>query len=251
MLNIKRIYFIIFIVLCGIILLNTVSNAQTVSSKRKLQITVGGGYGLFSMDKINKRYIDDFAKGFDILDEHINNGYDVSGDIGYFIRPNISGHLGITYLSGGINNKTTLMQTDELGSLIGTFPYEYSLKTTSFAPELKIKYHFFLNNNFDLFFGGGMALCFGKSILKGEGESSSIGEKHTFTARGIGYFAISGLKIEINKIYSIGFETGYRHFTTGELKNNDGEVWSQEMNLNLDFSGLFLLGTLSITFSDH
>lgn len=57
------------------------------------------------MKNINKHYIDEFAKDVGIFDDHIDNGPNLFGEVGYFVWPNVSANLGVTYLHGSITNQ--------------------------------------------------------------------------------------------------------------------------------------------------
>ena len=232
------------------------SYAQTTEgtnpAQNKFQISLGGGWGLYSMGDINKHYIDEFAKEVDIFDDHIDNGATLFGEVGYFASPYYSVNLGVSYLHTGITGKTTGLITDEQGNVVGSYPTKHSLSAFLVAPELKIKYHF-PNEKLDWFLSGGTAWCFGKSVLKVESNlpQGIFLEKYRFTAQGLGFLASIGLLYNLNKTVSFGTEIGDRLFVTGDLKDKNGKVWvvdatGKPHKMNLNFSGPFILGSLSI-----
>lgn len=234
------------------------SKEATNPPAKRFQISFGGGWGLYNMNNINKHYIDDFADEVGIFDDQIDNGPNLFGEVGYFISSDVSANAGVTYLHGSTSKKDDVIRTDEYGNLLDTLLGERTLTTTLVAPHLKIKYHFPLEK-IDLFLGGGGAWCFGRSSLRSTGsgaagrerEQTSYSNEYKFTAQGLGFLASAGASYDLNETLSIGAEVGYRHYTTGDLKDKDGDAWEVQWlptyyKMNLDFSGPFILGTLSI-----
>jgi len=235
-------------------------------SQKRLEISFGGGWGVYSMTKFNNR-MDEIAEyvemtGGHVDIGHIDNGPSVFGEVGYFVSPNVSANLRVTYLRGAGSYKENFIWTvygygDN--SAVDTSLEEGSLTATLVAPELKIKYHF-LAERTDLFLSGGIAWCFGKC----EGKSTfqergawiidTSYKSPTLTAQGIGFLTSVGGSYNLNKIISLGVEIGYRHFATGNLKNRDNDGYGKvgtvmslrNYKVNLDFSGPFILGGLSI-----
>jgi hypothetical protein len=233
------------------------------SPQKRFEISFGGGWGLYSMTKLDN-YIDEVARSIEMFGGHtdighINDGPNVFGEVGYFVSPKVSASLGITYLHGGIRYKDTVILTSYsyFGIEVDTFFDEGTLTTTSIAPGLKIKYHFFIEK-IDFSFTGGAAWCFGKyvreSTVKSQYDSSSW--KSPLTAQGMGFLASTGASYHLNKTFSIGAEIGYRYFPTGDLKEKEGKSGEEQKvgtyasetlrKSNLDFSGPFILGSLSI-----
>ena len=102
---------------------------------------------------------------------------------------------------------------------------------------------------------GGMALCLGESVLKGN-SSDALGEytieEYIFTAQGVGFSGSTCGSYDLNETISIGAEIGYRYFTTGYLRDKDGIVWQVESpdpdmphKMDLDFNGPFIAVNLS------
>jgi opacity protein-like surface antigen len=263
MVRFKVILYACLFVLIVSFLFDTGSYAQsrepTDPSTKRFEISFGGGWGLYRMTNINKHYIDELARFGGIFDGHIDNGPNLSVGVGYFISPKVSINLGVTYLRGAISNTEDFIVTgyDYQGGFADTLLVEGSLTTTLVAPELEIKYHFPIEK-MDLFFGGGTAWCFGRCVLEStvkSQEGSTLGES-PYTAQGIGFLASTGASYNLNKTISFGAEIGYRYFATGDLKepeDKSGEeqkvgTYASEIlhKTNLDFSGPFILGSLSI-----
>lgn len=253
-------------ILIGSFLYSTQSDAQNIgvinSPQKRFEISFGSGWALYRMENINKHYIDEFAKDIGLFDHHIDNGPNVFGEIGYFVMPNVSTNFGVTYVGGGGNQKgnINIIIMNEYGNVLDTalVKTKTSITTTLIAPELKIKYHFPLEK-VDLFLGGGMAWCFGKSTLKSSGSGAEGGEwqlpsysnEYKFTAQGLGLLGSTGVSYNLNKTVSFGTEIGYRLFATGDLKDKNGKVWivdatGKPHRMNLDFSGPFILGGLRL-----
>lgn len=226
----------------------------TNPAKKRFEISFGGGWGFYSMTKFNNRmdevagYVEVIGGHVDI--DHIDNGPTIFGEVGYFVSPNVSVNVRVTYLRGAGSSKAnytmTVFDYRDMAS-IDTFLEEGSVTTTLVAPELKVKYHFPFEKT-DLFLGGGVAWCFGKCVLK------STSGKSLFIAQGIGFLASTGAWYNLNKTISLGAEVGFRYFVTGDLKDKDkdGERKVPTMGsftgykTNLDFSGPFILGGLRL-----
>lgn len=200
----------------------------TNPAKKRFEISFGGGWGFYSMTKFNNRmdevagYVEVIGGHVDI--DHIDNGPTIFGEVGYFVSPNVSVNVRVTYLRGAgsykANYTMTVFDYRDMAS-IDTFLEEVSLTTTLVAPELKIKYYFPIGK-IDLFFSAGTAWCFGK----GDGETSlkergawildNSYKSPSLTAQGIGFLASTGTWYNLNKTFSLGAEIGYRHFATGD-----------------------------------
>lgn len=258
------------LILIGSLLYSTPSFAQSKEvlnpPQKRFEIGFGGGWALYRMTSINKHYIDEFAKEFGVFDYHIDNGPNLFGEVGYFVSTKVSIDLGVTYLQGDISKKgNVIIRTDEQGNVIDTFLGKAWLSTALVAPELKIKYHF-PKERLDLFISGGVAWCFGKSVLKADINSPEglFLEDYRFTAKGLGFVVSTGVSYNLNKTISFDTEIGYRVFGTGELKDKNGKVWvvgdlmdengkvgvagwpKTSHRMDLDFSGPFILGGLRL-----
>jgi hypothetical protein len=252
MLRLKTILKIYLLILIGGFWFAAPLHAQNMEGinfpQKRFEISFGGGWGLYRMTNINKHYIDEIG----IFDDHIDNGPTVLGEVGYFVSPYYSVNLGISYLHTGITKKINGLIMDEQGNVVGTYPEKYSLSASLIVPELKIKYHF-PQKKLGWFFSGGTAWCFGKSVLKAESSlpQGMFSKKYRFTAQGLGFLASTGVSYNLNKMISFGTEIGYRLLATGDLKDKDSKVWivdatGRSHRMNLDFSGSFMLGSLSI-----
>lgn len=252
------------LILIGCFLFNTQllyaqSKEATNPTHKRFHISFGGGWALYRMTDINKHYIDEFVKEVGFFADHIDNGPNFFGEVGYLVSPKVSANFGVIYLHGSSSMKGDVIITSYSyhGTEADTFFEETSLTTTLIAPELKIKYHFPIGK-IDLFFGGGTAWCFGKYVGEStvKSQHGSTSWKSPLTAQGIGFLVSTGASYNLNKTISLGAEIGYRHFATGDLKEKEdknGEprkVGTYLMEIlrksNLDFSGPFILGSLSI-----
>jgi len=247
-------------ILIGSFLYSAQSNAQSKEvinpPQKRFEISFGGGWGFYSMTEFNNRmdevagYVEMIGGHVDI--DHIDNGPTIFGEAGYFVSRNVSVNLGVTYL-GGVGsykaNYTMTVYDYRDNASVDTFLEEGSLTATLVAPELEIKYHFPIGKP-DLFFGGGVALCFGKCEGKstfqerGAWNIDTSYKSPTITAQRIGFLTSVGGSYNLNKIISLGIEIGYRHFATGDEEEKD-----KHMHLGskeLDFSGPFILGGMRL-----
>lgn len=246
----------LFVLVCSLLFSGQLS-AQIeqfpTSVGEKIRISIAPGWGLYSMNDLNKHYLDRFAKPTGIFEDNINGGPNIYGEVSYFVTPNISASFGINYLRGQLEKKSW-EDIDVVGQ--GTFParWERSLTTTALAPQVMVKYHFPLGD-LDLFSGAGIAWCWGKAVLKSDQRipdlSTSFKTEDRFTAQGAGLLGCVGMSHDLSDRYAIGTEIGYRHFVTGDLETEGGDPWVVEYTgtshkMKLDFSGAFLLLTLSL-----
>jgi hypothetical protein len=246
------------LILIGSLFCSTLSFAQSKEvlnpPQKRFEISFGGGWGLYRMPRFNDSmdevagYVETNGGRVDI--DHIDNGPTIFGEVGYFVSPNVSVNIGVTYLRGAgsykANYTMTVFDYRDMAS-VDTFLEEVSLTTALVAPELKVKYHFPFEKT-DLFLSGGVAWCFGKYVLK------STSGKSLFTAQGIGFLSSTGAWYNLNETISLGAEFGFRYFVTGDLKDKDkdgerkvGTTGSfTGYKTNLDFSGPFILGGLRL-----
>jgi hypothetical protein len=231
------------------------SRELTNPSPNRFEISFGGGWGLYRMTKFNNRmdevagYIDMIGGHVDI--DHIDNGPTIFGEVGYFFSPRVSVNLGVTYLRGADNYKANYTMTVydyQDNTAVDTFLEEVSLTTTLVAPELKIKYHFPIGKT-DLFFSAGTAWCFGKGYGKSTFKERGAwiidtSKSPTLTAQGIGLLTSVGGSYNLNRIFSLGIEIGYRYFATGDEEGKDRHMYLESKEL--DFSGPFILGGLRL-----
>jgi hypothetical protein len=220
MLRLKTILKIYLLILIGGFWFAAPLHAQNMEGinfpQKRFEISFGGGWGLYRMTNINKYYIDEIG----IFDDHLDNGPNLFGEIGYFVSPKVSANFGVLYASGNSGQKGNInvIITNEQGNVIDTAlrKTETSMIATLIAPELKIKYHFPLEK-LDLFVGGGMAWCFGKLTLKSSGSGAEgegwqllpYSNEYKFTAQGLGLLASTGVSYNLNKTISLGTEMGY------------------------------------------
>jgi hypothetical protein len=253
----KSLSICLFLLVCGLVF-GTSLSAQSWESGAPLgdrvRIRLAPGWGLYSMDDINKHYIDRFAKEAGILDDNIDGGPCIYGEVSYSLTPRISTDFGVLYLQGFSEKKSWDNVLVFPGGGRYATRWERSLATTAVAPQMMVKYHFPLGD-LDLFSGVGIAWCWGKSILKSDervpdlGISESI--EYRFTAQGFGLLGSVGMSHYLTERWAIGTEIGYRHFVTGDLEDPSGNPWVVDYGgrghkMNLDFSGAFLLVSLSV-----
>jgi hypothetical protein len=218
----------------------------------KLRFSVGAGWGLYSMDDLNKHYIDNFAKQAGILEDNIEGGPSFFGEVSYFLTPSVSTSFGLAYLRGFVEkNSWETVLVFPGGGRYAT-RWERSLATTALAPQVTVKYHFPLGD-LDLFSGVGICGFWGKSVLKSDARIPDLGVSETsenrFTAQGVGWLGSVGMSHDLTDRSAIGTEIGYRHLVTGDLEDPLGNPWVVEYDgthkINLDFSGAFVLVSLS------
>ena len=100
-----------------------------------------------------------------------------------------------------------------------------------------------------------MALCWGKTVVRSDTRIPDLGvsfvTEDRFTAQGTGFLGSIGMSHDLTDRFGIGTEIGYRHFPMGDLETEAGNPWVVEYGgthhaMELDFSGAFLLVTLSL-----
>jgi len=253
----KSVSISLFLLVCGL-MFSSVLHAQSWESETppgdRLRISLATGWGLYGMDNINKHYIDGFAKEADILEDNIDGGPSIYGEVSYFLTPRISTGFGVLYLRGFSEKKSweNVLVFPEGETYAAR--WERSLATTAVAPQVTVRYHFPLGD-LDLFSGVGIAWCWGKSVLKSDERipdleiSESI--EYRYTAQGLGLLGSVGMSHDLTERWAIGTEIGYRHFVTGDLEDPSDNPWAVEYDgrghkMNLDFSGAFVLVSLSM-----
>lgn len=247
----------LFLLICGLVF-GAPLNAQSWESGApfgdRLRIGLATGWGLYSMDDVNKHYIDGFAKEMGILDDNIDGGPSIYGEVSYFFTPRISTDFGVLYLRGCSQKKSWESVLVFPGGGTYATRWERALTTTALAPQMMVKYHFPLRD-LDLFSGVGIAWCWGKSILKSDERipdlGTSVSSEYRYTAQGLGLLGSIGMSHDLTDRFAIGTEIGYRHFVTGNLEDPSGNPWEVEYGggghkMDLDFSGAFMLVSLSM-----
>ncbi|MFC1476973.1 outer membrane beta-barrel protein [candidate division KSB1 bacterium] len=249
---------VIVIVLLGMML--TVSaGAQTESEFDRFEIRILGGWGYYSNEDINKRYLDDLMIGLGAFDDRVDNGPGYGAELKYYLRPDISVSLGLRYLRSeskvkhgpdwiydGFNNP--VYQVTQRSSLI----------TEMVAPELLIHYHK-QRNRFTMFAGGGVFWYFGEASLafsldyEGNPGFPDWSVSHKYEADNLGILLNGGVSYALTSRFSVGGEMGFRYCVPKEMKNSDGDYWeipttTGTRNMKLDFTGVYFAGYTAFHF---
>jgi hypothetical protein len=215
----------------GEILLDLAKEIEGVKSyqQKKFYMNFGNGWGLYRMTDINRYHI-----------AEIDNGFNSFGEVGYFVVPKISVTIGLSYLHGSGKGKFEVEFYDAYGSLVEIDHVKIERRAILFAPEIRFKYHF-VETKMNAFVGGGIGWGFGEAKGSGEWDDGFV-YKATAKANGIGFLASTGWSYNLNTTSSLGIEMGYRHYEIGKQKESN--IYGG--GANLDFSGAFMLATLSI-----
>lgn len=221
---------------------------------KKVNIRFSAGWGRYKMGNINDHYVSGFAKPLGLLQNDVTNGINLCGEAGWFITRNISTDLAVTYLRARTGKESKDPVCDPYGNPIGHSTTKRSLTTSLIARELKVRYHLPRKKS-DLFFGVGAVWCRGtavlRSIMEERGDYDSASDESRYTAQGGGFLFSAGASHNFYRAMSFDTEIGYRHFVTGDLTDEYGEVWYARYlksgpKMNLDFSGPFILTGLSL-----
>jgi Outer membrane protein beta-barrel domain len=245
----------ILAVLSILVLMFAFVYAPACAGTNKFELGFGAGWASYSLGDINDHYIDQFARPASILRNNIDDGLNATGELGYFLTPRLSLHLGYIYLKGSTDAESRLILTDEYGNPFGEWKTKLSLGTSISAPALRFRY-LFLDKDWDIFISGGGAWCFGKAVIKSEiymnANAAPSVIKYELTRSGLGYFGTFGLRFRITDQVALNAEAGYRRFKTGTLRDSSGEEWIVDFNgpnkISLDMSGPYFLSTLSFGF---
>ncbi len=229
----------------------SISLAGTAFDMDNLRLDLGGGLSFYRMSRINDEYIEWISGAIGIFDEKIERGPALSGTIGYRIMPRVSLDIGLTFLRGISANDSQVEWQDLYGDA-HYYDFESELRTSLLATEIKAKYYFPFDG-VELFAGGGIAWCHGKTIID-VGYENLGPEGYKFTSNGLGFVASLGGFWEIYRPVSFFYEAGYRFYRTGDLKDSNGKRWKLDVLedapvMNLDFSGYFFAGGISISLS--
>ncbi len=211
------------------------------------RLDLGGGYGSYSMSKINDEYIDWSSESLGIFADKIDAGPGFLCSVGYVVSPRFSVDLGISFLKGISESEGAIEGEDIYGNPF-FMDFTSELRTTLLATEIKSKY-LIPAGPVDLFVGAGLAWCYGKAVIDLD-FSSEIPDGWTYTAHGFGIAGSLGGYWEVREPISIFCEAGYRYYTTGTLKDSDGKKWTMDIlednpEIDLDFSGVFIAGGIS------
>lgn len=246
---------ILFAVVFILALMLSLAYAPACAGTNKFELGFGAGWGSFSLGDINDHYIDQFARPCALLENNIDAGLNAAGELGYFLTPRLSLHLGYIYLKGSTDAESMLILTDEYGNYIGEWKTKLSLGTSISAPALRFRY-LLLDKDWDIFISGGGAWCFGKAVIKADTYENINAVptvlKYRLTRSALGYFGTFGLRFRITDRFALNTEAGYRHFKTGTLRDAGGEDWIIDFDgpnkISLDMSGPYSLSTLSFGF---
>ena len=228
---------------------------QAEISEEGFQFTLGGSKGAVDQSDINDKYLDEYARPAGLFEDNISNPYGTLMEIGYRLPPRHSLHIGLCYNNGRTTKDSRSPIIDDAQNVIGSLTGKNELYSNAIIPHVRIKYSV-PRASFSPCFSMGVCYAFGKAVLSNELTVDSSGaeifsRKDKYTANGWGWLATVGVGNKINRRLSYGLEFGYRRLLTGDLEDERGEVWRFDGSdpaqaIRLDFSGWFLLGTISV-----
>ncbi len=232
----------------------------------KLSFELEYGISKYSMNKINRFYIDSVTSQSNpsILKDKIRNGQKFSLSISY--RPNRKVNFGLftTYQYGEQYNRWTFEETDNAGYPIKNHFVDFNLKTQSLSCGIvsivylseyitkiyQSKRTELQNLRFGLGFKGGVGVY--RSVTSSSSTTINSFNYYDFfesidfygeTFLDVGYYLTS------NEIFSLlGIRLGYQFAQSSTLQDRNGNDWvvKGEYPINLNFSGLFISTYLNI-----
>ena len=250
--NVRRYLFALIIFALAI---NIPVGVQSAISDEGFQFTLGGSYGAVDQSDLNDKYLDEYARPAGLFEDNMSNRFGLLMEVGYRLPPRHSLHIGLAYNNGKTKKDTDFLIIDEGQNVVGSMTNEYELYSNAIIPQVRVKYTF-PRAGFTPFLSMGVCYAFGKAVLSDELTVDSSGaeiwsQEDKFTANGFGWLVSVGGGREITGSLSYALEVGYRRLLTDDLENESGEVWrfdgiNQSQAIRLDFSGWFLLGTISV-----
>jgi len=174
----------------------------------------------------------------------IEGGIEYCGELTFDFSRNFSVGAGLIYSSGNKrvfeDLQTFLDDYNQRGTQM--LLYEASLS----APYLKLQYRSVLDV---LDYSFGVNLYYGFATLDGQIRSATqyppapALEPIKFNSKSLGYSLSLGFSYSVSKGIAINNAIGYRSLVVDNLKDSDG---NQLLDLDLDFSGIFVRGGISI-----
>jgi len=220
-----------------------------------VEMTVGAGWGFTDQSDINDKYIDELAKPAGLLDDNLSHRISFYGELGYVLPPRHVLCVGLSYMGGKSAKESSSPIVDENQNIIGSMTVSNELTTSAVILHVRVKY-FLWRKSRRPFVGLGLAYAFGEAESTHETVVDSSGatlwrSNDDYTGRGWGWFVTLGTKRDLTGPLAVGVEGGYRRLLTADLKDEAGEVWrfdgsSPAQAIRLDFSGWFVMGTLSV-----
>ncbi|MGM0479036.1 MAG: hypothetical protein ACQERC_07410 [Bacteroidota bacterium] len=225
----------------------------------ELSVEVGYGFNKYSMENLNRYFIDSVASQSNpkILDKKIESGQSFSASLNY--RPSRYFNVGLfaSYQYGSQNSTSTFQETDNFGNFIAQHERNYELKAE--AMTAGISSTLFLNallkweqkeNKLlqNLRIGVGFNGGFGCSKVTSDMRSKSLPQAsyydfyESMDFQGQTFLDVSYYMTENNMFSSIGMKLGYQYFVTKTVRDRLNNEWivQNEHPVNLDFSGLFI-----------
>lgn len=235
--------------------INTPVGVLAGAADKGFQFTIGGSSGAVDQSDLNEKYIDGYAYPAGLLDDQVTSPYGVLAEIGYRLPPRHTLLIGLCYNNGKTSKDSRLPIIDEAQTVVGYMTSRNELYSNAIIPQVRIKYSV-PRSGFSPVLSMGVCYAFGKAVLSDLLRVDSSGaeiwsHEDKYTATGWGWLGTVGVSNKIAGRLSYGLEFGYRRLITGDLEDESGEVWrfdgsSPPQAIRLDFSGWFLLGTLSV-----
>lgn len=241
-------------VICGLAI-NIPVSTLAGAADMGFQFTFGSSFGASDQNDINDKYLDEYARPAGLFDDRVTNPFSLLGEIGYRLPPNHSIHIGLSYTNGKTSKGSRLLIIDEAQNVIGSMTDRKELRLSAIIPQVRMKYALPWAS-FTPFLSLGACYAYGEVSLSDRLTVDSSGaevwrHEDDFTANGWGWLVTAGAARNIAGRISFGAEAGYRRLITGDLEDKTGNVWRFDGSdpaqaIRLDFSGWFLLGTISV-----
>jgi hypothetical protein len=223
----------------------------------KFSFEIETGYNSFSMNNLNRYYIDTFAKKNNLLEKKIEKGKSFTFLLKYQFVDLIDFGIYGNYQFGNSNGHPIFVRIDDFGNVIDKHEGNYDFKTEGLSVGLSNSFYIshllkfrdkknkFLNRlklatEIDLGYGIAKAT----SILTYPTLEGSFPNISIMNSKDLqGKFSLK-MEYEYLKnpiISSIGFKFGYQYFKTKTLKDYNSSDWRvmDKYPINLDFSGIY------------
>ena len=225
------------------------------------EITVAGGLTYVAMGDINDVYIEKFAEPFGLIDDDVNSGLILFGEAGLALLPYVSVYPGLSYTRGTADGSLSMKLYEPTSGPepIGSATMTHRVTTSMIAPHLRVKCRV-LQGPTSLFVTVGGLFGFATAAVETDWEVNGpslpdLDESDEYTAQGLGFMVSIGGQRNVSNTLDLGVELGYRYLKTGDLEDDNGKPWTvggpdsvilpESTTMELDFSGLFVIGTLS------
>lgn len=226
-----------------LLMLPAISVAQV--TEHSVIVSLSGGYAWFSPDDFNTflTHLNTFMGSTSAYPyPEIKGGVNLRADIGYYLLPQVSVHVGVGYMRGSSESQQGV--TTSSGPEVVAWAEE-TYSATSIPIDLGGLYHFKTNSQFGIAGGAFIEAHLATAKYNLEETAYSQGYEASLSKTGFGVRICIAPEYALTQTLAVKADLGYR---LAKINDKDGGEGFFPDQLDLDLSGPYVMAGVTLAF---